>query len=54
MRIGGVRHGRLPFGTKRELLGEDGMCRKMLSGLQKMLPHLHSRNVFPNGHKIPK
>ena len=29
MRIGGVRHGRLPFGTKRELLSEDGGCRKM-------------------------
>lgn len=30
MRIGGMRHGRLPFGTKRELLGEDGGCRKMV------------------------
>lgn len=26
--IGGMRHGRLPFGTKRELLGEDGRVGK--------------------------
>ena len=35
MRIGGVRHRRLPFGTKRELLVEDGGCRKMVSGSRR-------------------
>lgn len=47
MRIGGVRHGRLPLGTKQELLGEDGDVGKWFLVHAETRRRRETRSVSP-------